>query len=232
MEGLDKSGWKFDENVVPVFDEHVKQSVPMYDEIHRQIAEMGAWFLEDKTNVYDIGTSTGKVISNLIETYPKKDVEIFGLDNSKEMVNKTKSTFKDNSNINIELVDLVTDDYDITNASLITSVLTLQFISQRHRKRIAKRIYEGLNEGGAFVLVEKVIGKNAKFNEMWVDMYHEMKIRNGLSEEHVFKKAQAIRGVMRPITLEENIKMLESVGFKDTDVFFKWNNFVGIVGIK
>lgn len=226
------SDWKFDSNIVPVFDEHVRQSVPMYDEIHRLVTDISAWFLEDGTNMYDIGTSTGEVIKNILDKYPAKNTKLIGMDNSKEMVEKTKERFKSEDNVSIEFLDLVKDDYKIENASLITNILTMQFIPQRHRQAIINRLYEGLNEGGCLILVEKVVGSNARFNEMWVEMYHEMKIRNGLTEKHVFEKASAIRGVMRPHTLKENIEMLDIAGFKDIDTFFKWNNFVGFVAIK
>ncbi|MGG0667873.1 methyltransferase domain-containing protein [Lederbergia citrisecunda] len=226
------SDWKFDANIVPIFDEHVRQSVPMYDEIHRLITDISAWFLEDGTNMYDIGTSTGEVLSNISKTYPKKSTTLYGIDNSSEMVEKARERFSQNKNINIDSLDLTKDKYVLENACLITSVLTMQFIPHRFRQNIVNNIYKGLNKGGCFIFVEKVVGSNARFNEMWVEMYHEMKLRNGLTEKHVFEKASAIRGVMRPYTLKENIEMLDNAGFKDIDTFFKWNNFVGFVAIK
>lgn len=226
------SDWKFDSNIVPVFDEHVRQSVPMYDEIHRLITDISAWFLEDETNMYDIGTSTGEVIKNILLKYPLKNTKLIGLDNSTEMVEKARDSFKSESKVEINLIDLVKDEFEFENASLITNVLTMQFIPHRHRQDIINRLYEGLNEGGCLILVEKVVGSNARFNEMWIEMYHEMKLRNGLSEKNVFDKASAIRGVMRPYTLKENLQMLDNAGFKDVDTFFKWNNFAGFVAIK
>lgn len=224
---LNESNWKFDGTVVPVFDEHVKQSVPMYDEIHSLITDIAGWFLQDKTNVYDVGTSTGKVIKSLINRY-NKDVNYVGIDSSKEMCEKLKS-----EHLNVEIINSdVTDGFEFINASMITSVLTMQFIREDKRQGLINNIYKGLNKGSALIMVEKVIGSNARFNEIWIDLYHELKLKNGLSEEHVFKKARAIRGVMKPYTVDENIEMLEIAGFKDIDIFFKWNNFVGFIAIK
>lgn len=224
---LESSNWKFDETVVPVFDEHVKQSVPMYDEIHSLIGDIAGWFIQEDTNVYDIGTSTGKVLRTLLDTY-SVNAKYIGIDNSKEMCKKLQ---KESSNIEILNCD-VTDGFEFNNASLITSVLTIQFIKEEKRQELINSIYKGLNKGSAFIMVEKVIGSNARFNEIWIDLYHEMKLKNGLSEEHVFKKARAIRGVMKPYTVNENIEMLEVAGFKDVDTFFKWNNFVGFIAMK
>jgi tRNA (cmo5U34)-methyltransferase len=228
---LESCNWKFDESVVPVFDEHVRQSVPLYDEIHNLVTDISGWFLNDSTNVYDIGTSTGKVLSSLIESYPYKDVNYIGLDNSVDMFNKSSDTFKQYSNVKI-LNEDVTKEYKFENASLITSILTIQFIQEKERQQLINNIYQGLNKGAAFIMVEKVVGSNARFNEIWTELYHELKLKNGLTEQHVFSKARAIRGVMKPYTVSENIEMLEFAGFKDTDIFFKWNNFVGFIAIK
>jgi len=224
---LTKSGWKFDETVVSVFDEHVGQSVPMYEEIHNLITDISSWFLQDETNVYDIGTSTGKVLYNLTKKYDKS-INYIGLDNSIHMVNKLKSNNPPFKAIEVD----VTKGYEFENASLITSVLTIQFIREDLRQELINNIYKGLNKGGAFIFVEKIVGNNARFNEIWTELYHELKLKNGLSEQHVFEKSRAIRGVMKPYTLDENYELLHNAGFKDIDTFFKWNNFVGLIAIK
>lgn len=224
---LENSNWKFDETVVPVFDEHVKQSVPMYDEIHRLITDIAGWYVKDGVNVYDVGTSTGKVLKNLITAY-NVDANYIGLDNSENMIDKLAS-----ENLDIELINQdVTDGFEFKNAGLITSVLTLQFINEDKRQKLINDIYKGLNKGSAFILVEKVIGENARFNEIYIELYHELKLKNGLSPQHVFDKSKAIRGVMKPYTLEENKELLVNAGFNDIDIFFKWNNFVGIIAVK
>jgi tRNA (cmo5U34)-methyltransferase len=231
MELKGVSNWKFDKNVVPIFDEHVRKSVPMYDEIHHLITDIAGWFLQDNTNVYDIGTSTGEVISNLINTYKTKEINYIGIDSSEDMCRKANERFNNYKNVKILNQD-VTINFKFENASLITSVLTVQFIPETKRQNLINKIYEGLNKGGAFILIEKVIGSNARFNEIWIELYHQLKLRNGLSEKHVFEKARAIRGVLKPYTVKENIEMLEIAGFKDIDMFFKWNNFAGFIAIK
>jgi len=175
---LEKSNWRFDENVVPVFDEHVKQSVPMYEEIHNLITDISGWFIEEGSNVYDVGTSTGKVIANHLGNFPSKEVNYIGIDNSKEMVEKAKNTFKDKPNVSL-LNEDVTEGFEFKNASITTSVLTNQFIPERKRQDLTNRIYKGLNQGGVYILVEKVIGSNARFNEIWTELYHDLKQKNG-----------------------------------------------------
>lgn len=227
-----ESNWKFNKEVTEVFDSHVRKSVPMYDEFHKMIANMSHWFIENGTNVYDVGTSTGEGLKNLIDSHKHKKVNFIGIDDSEDMYIEAQDRFEGYKNVTLINGDICNSDIVMNNASYITSILTLQFISKRKRKELIKKIYKGLNDGGAFVMVEKVIGENARFDEMFIELYHDFKLSQGFSEQEVFSKSKAIRGVMQPNTTNENINILKDVGFKDVDIFFKWFNFVGIVAIK
>lgn len=227
----EQANWKFDKQITEIFDSHIRKSVPLYDNFHNIIGDLSEWFIEENTNVYDIGTSTGEGLSKLILHHKNKKVNYIGVDNSSDMLEKAKENLKE---YNVTLIngDITNSDIEIHNASFITSILTLQFIPQRKRKQVIEKAYKGLNKGGSLVIVEKVIGNNARFDEMFIELYHDFKLSNGLSEEEVFAKARAIRGIMSPNTVQENMSILEEVGFKDVDIFFKWCNFVGFIAIK
>lgn len=230
---MPKANWKFDESVAPVFDEHVRLSVPMYDEMHQLVADMSTWFVEEKTNVYDIGTSTGQAIKNIRNQNKGKSVNYIGIDSSEEMIkvfNRNQSWGSDD--VKAIHGDVLSPNIEIHNGSFITAIFTAQFISPEKRRKLFDKIYAGLNEGGAFVLVEKIVGNNARFNEMWIELHQELKAKNGISESEIFRKARSIRGVMRPNTVEENINLMRNCGFKSVDLFLKWCNFAGFIGVK
>jgi tRNA (cmo5U34)-methyltransferase len=52
-------------------------------------------------------------------------------------------------------------------ASVVLSVLTLQFTPLEYRTRIVRRVWEALRPGGAFLLVEKVFGTQP---DAWFDI--------------------------------------------------------------
>ena len=47
-------------------------------------------------------------------------------------------------------------DYDYSNSSVVTAMLSFQFIPKKERVKILRKIYNGLNEDGAFFMVEKI----------------------------------------------------------------------------
>ena len=43
----DKYNWRFNDEVVKVFDEHVKKSVPLYQLFHKDILDMSVYFVQN-----------------------------------------------------------------------------------------------------------------------------------------------------------------------------------------
>lgn len=221
--------WTFkSEQTAKEFNEHVEKSVPFYKEIHKIVKIIGGFFVEDSTNVYDIGSSTGNLLKGMSNIL-KRNANYIGIDNSIYM---NQVAMNDIDSDNIKIISEDVQDFKFTNASYITSILTLQFINIEDREKTLKNVYQGLNKGGAFILVEKVNGEFVQSHEIMNQIYHDFKLENGLTYEEVIKKSQSIRGVLKPLTLKQNKRMLEEAGFKDIDVFFKWNNFVGVIAIK
>ena len=60
--------------------------------------------------------------------------------------------------------------------NLITSVFTMQFIKAQKRQNIYNKIYKNLTRGGAFILFEKVLAENGKFQDIYNGIYNDFKI--------------------------------------------------------
>ena len=222
----EKHNWTFSVNVVKVFDEHVRNSVPLYDLFQKEIASMSVYFSQHNSKIIDIGTSTGSLINLLVDYNSHRNVSFIGIDVEPDMVEECKTRY---SKIKFQVLDAVECDY--TNASVVTSMLTLQFMEHSKRKEVLKRIYNQMNLNGALFIVEKVRSVDVEIHDIYSDLYYDFK-RENFSTREILDKNQSLRGVMKPITTNENIEMLKSVGFKKVDIFMKINNFVGILAIK
>lgn len=53
------SEWSFGGRVAENFTEHVRRSVPLYDEGHDLICRISDYFVQKNSTVYDLGVSTG-----------------------------------------------------------------------------------------------------------------------------------------------------------------------------
>src|SRR4051794_2808561 len=57
--------FSFNKEVTAVFDDMLDRSVPFYQEIQRQVAELAVDFAQPGTNVYDLGCSTANSFLNI-----------------------------------------------------------------------------------------------------------------------------------------------------------------------
>jgi tRNA (cmo5U34)-methyltransferase len=223
----------FDKKVVAVFDDMVSRSVPFYTEIQRMVAELGATAAEEGSCIYDLGCSSGTTLAALHPLVPS-NVQFVGIDNSPDMLERTAARFQEigkDRSLHLACADL-NQRIEIANASVVTLVLTLQFVRPLNRERLLTEIHRGLNADGSLILVEKVVGEDPGFNRQFIDFYYEMKRRHGYSELEISQKREALENVLVPYTLQENLQLLARAGFRRTEVFFKWYNFCGIVASK
>jgi tRNA (cmo5U34)-methyltransferase len=223
----------FGEKVASVFDDMLDRSVPFYQEIQRMIGEMAGDFAVAGTNCYDLGCSTGTTMLHLDKCVPER-VRFIGVDNSQEMLQRCRTKLAQQGfarDHELRCADL-NQGVVIENASMVLMILTLQFIRPLYRDKLIAMILQGLNENGALILVEKLIGEDSLFNRLFIKYYYDMKKRNGYSELEIAQKREALENVLIPYKLMENREMLLRAGFRYCDVFFKWYNFCGIVAIK
>ena len=220
------------------FDEHIEKSIRGYEHLLEDIIGLSRYFVEDDTYVYDLGCSTGKMTQRLIEANNDHctmanwvGVEI--ADGFQVDLAKRKGEI-DNSNLKYETVFFDHEDIrdtHIHNASLVTSIFTLQFMPKRDREQVIKKIYNGLNCGGAFIFSEKTICENATFQDMLTFNYYDYK-RKSFDTEDIMNKERTLRHMMKPNTWKELTEMIYNAGFKDVQPFWRNHMFVGAIAVK
>ena len=223
----------FGEATAAVFDDMLDRSIPEYRELQRMIGELAATFAEPGTRVYDLGCSTGITLETLVGAIPVP-VEFVGMDYSPPMLERARKRLS--RHIGADRLTLVEADLnngvEVENASVVVLNLTLQFVRPLRRDSLIQSINRGMNPNGCLILVEKVLGNDSLFNRTFIELYYEMKRRNGYSETDIAHKREALENVLIPYRVDENFELLGRNGFNQTDIFFKWYNFCGIIGVK
>jgi tRNA (cmo5U34)-methyltransferase len=135
-------------------------------------------------------------------------------------------------NLKFKQCDVRTFD-GMKKLSLVYSLFTLQFLPERDRLKLVKRIYNGLVEGGALILSEKVLAKNAKIQDMLAFTYYDFK-RETFSASEILDKEKSIRDQMHLWSEYKLFEMLRSAGFKSINLQLFWRNhlFIGILAMK
>ena len=225
--------FSFNAKVAHVFDDMVSRSVPHYEEMQRMVCELSEDFAKPNTNLYDIGCSTATTLLTL-DSILDPSVSFIGIDNAPDMLEKARQKIAGKTTrrpIYLKTADLH-QELSMENASVVTMLLTLQFIRPLYRERVMKMIYSGMNEQGCLLLIEKLTSEDTTFNRLFIQHYYNFKRRNGYSDIEIAKKREALENVLIPYRLEENVLLLKETGFRHIEVFFRWYNFCGIIAVK
>ena len=79
------ANWKFTGKTASNFDKHIKKSVPLYNWSHDITLKLSDFFLNEKTNIYDLGCSTGTFLKELASRSKEKKHFFYGIDEIKDM---------------------------------------------------------------------------------------------------------------------------------------------------
>ena len=234
-EGVDNTvpegPWVFDSEVTAVFENMLKRSIPQYEVMRREVFELACHFRQPHTDLLDLGCSNGLSLAQLVDRFGATNRYV-GVEISQPMLEAAKERFKGLPNhVIIKEVDL-RKDFPFIEASVVMSILTIQFVPIEYRLLILQKIYDCILPGGAFIWVEKVLGASAQIDQLMVSQYLDMKRENGYSEEQIQRKRLSLEGRLVPLPARMNEEFLRMVGFRESDCFWRWHNFAGWLAIK
>lgn len=233
----EEGAWEFDEQVAEEFDDHVRKSIPLYEEVQTRVVKLSEWFLTGEGNeqVYDLGCATGTTIQRLVEKHGTDGSPQFvGIDVQQPMLRKAREKCSEYDNVSFIQGD-ISNHLSFPDATLVLSLFTLSFLREHDRQRTFDQINDDLATGGAVVFVEKTRASSSLFQDVWNEEYWDFKSSQGLSDEAILGKAKTLRGQLRPLTVRGYEEMLADAGFDVThnvDIFFKWFPWTGFIARK
>ncbi len=228
----------FNEKVAAVFDDMVIRSIPGYSLAQYLSSKIALQTISENTNIYDLGCSTATSLIKIAQEldaseFNMRAVQLIGIDSSADMLKRAREKL-DAFNLTSQITLLEKDlrECSFKNASLIMSHYTLQFISPEDRITILKNIHQALLPNTCFIFSEKIKHNSPLTEEILTHEYYEFKKGNGYSETENMRKRQALENVLRPNTLDENIRLLKEAGFSSVELLHKELCFCTILAWK
>ncbi len=225
--------WEFNDEVTDVFDDMLKRSIPQHDIMRQAVFYIGSKYIRQHTDIVDMGCSRGEALLPFVQKFGAHN-RYKGIEISEPMLKACRERFA--GYINTGIVDIVKmnlkHEFPMVNASLVMSVLTLQFTPIEYRQQIVGRVIDSLTHDGAFVLVEKVIGSSPMTDELFNGGYMQNKQENGYTKEQIERKRLSLEGVLVPVTARWNEEILHNAGFRFVECFWRWMNFAGWIAVK
>jgi len=223
------ASWSFSGKTVDSFEQHVKKSVPLYEEGHDLIVKLSDFFVKNDTVCYELGSSTGVLSYKLAQKHSNKDARFIAIDIEEDMVEKANQSYHSD---NLEFICDNVLEYEFEKSDLIVAYYTIQFIRPSERQKLINKVYESLKWGGAFIMFEKVRSPDARFQDMASAIYNDYKLDQGYSPEEIIYKTKSLKGVLEPFSTQGNLDLLSRAGFVDMMSVMKYIPFEGFISIK
>ncbi len=220
--------WEFNQEVAACFANMLERSIPDYKSMRALVYKIGEKFVTPGTLIVDIGCSTGLAVEPFVEKY--KQNRFLLIDNAPAMAAACRERFKDNDKIMVKEGPAWQFMMPGLGASLVLSVLSLQFMPTAYRQKLIQDIYHAMNPGGAFIFVEKIVSED--LDDLMVDLYYDMKRENGYTDRQIMEKRRSLENVLSPLRPAWNVDMLRDAGFQHVGMFWRCLNFCGWVAIK
>ena len=225
--------FQFDKNVVNVFSDMIKRSVPGYENIVEMIGVLTQAHAQDDSYCYDLGCSLGASTLSIIHNLGNKNCHVIGVDNSPAMVEKCIINLnKIETDIRYQIVCDDVLEVEFKPASIVVLNFTLQFIQLKQRDELMKKIYDALLPGGILILSEKIQFSETFKNDLFIDIHHAFKKAQGYSDLEIAQKRNALENVLVPETKETHLTRLKDAGFEHAELWFQCLNFTSFLAIK
>jgi len=226
----------FNEDVVRVFPDMIKRSVPGYPTIVENLGVLAAQFAQPHSVLYDLGSSLGAVTQALRRHVRTDDCRVIAVDNSSAMVERCREYLNGQDSMFQELLPVEVIEGDILSlefqpASVVALNFTLQFIAPDQRLALLGRIRQSLLPGGALILSEKLRFDDPQEQALLTDLHIAFKRANGYSELEIAQKRSAIENVMKPDSLEQHRERLLAAGFSKVVPWFQCLNFASLIAL-
>lgn len=225
--------FEFNDAVADVFPDMLRRSIPGYDATIRAIGLLASRYVQPGTQCFDLGCSLGAAALAIRKNIAVDNCRIIAADTSPAMVERCRKLIdNDNGSTDCTVLEADVRRIRIENSSMVVMNYTLQFLPVSERLDMICRIYQGLNDGGVFVLSEKVADDDPAVESLLVDLHHDFKRENAYSDLEISRKRTALENVLIPESTATHLERLTAAGFSQCGLWLKHFNFASIVAIR
>lgn len=160
---------------------------------------------DDADSLLDLGCGTGNVILYMLNN--NKNLKVWGIELQEPLV-KLASKKLVGKDVKLICGDILKCKWP--HAQIVTSSLTIHHMDHKEKKDIFKRIYENSDY---FLFFDLIKGKDDMEDEKNLKYILDFMRSNGLSEEFIEKAKEDMAENDKPLTLDEQNKIFEEIGF-------------------
>jgi tRNA (cmo5U34)-methyltransferase len=181
--------------------------------------------------VLDLGCGDGALTAEILKV--DDQIEATMVDGSLEMLENARKRLQSYENLNYihsTFQDLLKDDILEADFDFIVSSLAIHHLSSGDKESLFRYLNHHLKLGGFFLNIEVVRAPAEPledwYRQLWKEWIAENELKRGSEESFQdIPKKYKNNPDNHPDTLEKQLDMLISVGFKQVDCYYKYGIF-------
>lgn len=213
----------FNEDVVGVFPDMIRRSVPGYELVIPMSGLIAARHMGATGTAFDLGCSLGASSLALLAQCKSPGVRLVAVDNSAAMIKQARRNI-DDARVSFRCEDLLATD--VSGAKVVMLNFVLQFLPPQQRAELLRNIAATMDPSGLLILSEKVQDQDTRQQNFYDATHLAWKRANGYSDLEVSQKRQALENVMRVDSPQTHDQRLRTAGFADVVQWFHCMNWV------
>jgi tRNA (cmo5U34)-methyltransferase len=211
------------------YDRARRQLVPCFDELYGTVLSLLRFRQWAEVSILDLGAGTGLLSALVAGALPKARMTL--VDFSEAMLKKARRRFaSESARFDVEVMDYAKEPL-VGEYDAVISALSIHHLEDGEKRRLFRKVYEILPEGGIFVNADQVLGTTpeieGRYHEWWL---HEARDA-GVSEHDLAASLERIEQD-KNATLESQLGWLEEAGFEEVDCPYKNHRFAVYGGRK
>jgi tRNA (cmo5U34)-methyltransferase len=240
MTEFNKSQW-----AKPKFTQEYRDSADVYIVERRRLLDILKSFYghfignKPNNNVLDLGCGDGIITHELLRI--DNSIVATLIDGSEDMLNKAAERLKGFKNINFikaSFKELLDKKIALQKFNFIVSSLAIHHLTIKEKKALFKTIYSYLNVRGCFLNIDVILATSDSLEQWYLSLWREWIAERksilgikGNSYDDIIQRYKD-NSDNKPDTLDEQLKALKSIGFKDVDCYYKYGIFTMYGGRK
>ncbi len=200
-------------NMIEFFDRKVEG----YDEVHKQFMDTKTMITksldENTMKVLDLGVGTGLELIPLFDRFP--NAKVTAIDITEKMLNELrKRPFANRVNT------ICGDFFEVNfgnNYDAVISTSALHHFTEEDKLKLYKKVFECLKENGQFINADKFVNTQEE--------------QENLLQEYI-DNPNARPHMDTPLTIDNEIKILKEVGFREIEVEELYNDNYRLVKLR
>ncbi len=200
------------------YDEHMLTEVEGCKEGYEKMAEL---IPEVAESLLDLGCGTGLELERIFERFP--EMSVLGIDMTEEMLKLCRKKFA-GRRLSLICGDYFKTDFGIDRFDAAVSFQTMHHFGKEMKEGLYRRVWESLKGGGAYIECDYMVESQAE-EERWFAENERLRRELNIPDGEFYHYDT-------PCTVENQLMLLKSAGFEQTEKVFRIGNTTIIIGYK